>query len=436
MDRLRSKEHYFYFFIIVVMSALYLYVRFFGLDGTHFGFDQLKHLKFRLVFVSYAFIGLVIVLAPLMDRWLRTIQITELREWKHFLIFAFAIAMISVILFFLFRNEFINKDGQRYARKFLQDIPDRGAHVTHDEMWELYLHSRFWFYTNRLFAWSVPFSFQVMSSFAGGIFIFLLFFAYYKNIWGKYLLIGVLSGGYMQLFFGDVENYTLVSVLLLLYFIVSWRFISGRHTIIVPVIVLATAITFHLLAGWLLPSLFVLYWWAFRRGEYKEIALSILYSVLIIGVTLLFFHYNGLPIEELYFNSHAMGHGGTVKMLVVPSLEHYRQIVNMLFLLIPPVLFFIPMILYKRIQITAHNFFLIVSVFCMLLLLFIWNPILGVYADWNLYAPGIIPLAILFWYNFGSIDDLKFKHQIFLGIFLISAIHTYSWIISNHFYQM
>ncbi len=436
MERKNLKEYYSYIIIYAFMSALYLYVRFFALDENLFGFDQLKNLKFRVVFISYAFICLIIVLTPIIIRRFQFSLGIESMDRIQFFVLALTVALICATLFFLFRNEFINSDGQKYSFKFLRDIPEMGAHMTHDEMWELYLHSRFWYYMDHFFGWSVPFSYQIMSSFAGGVFIFIL--SYFSKNYissGIYFFIGMLSGGYMQLFFGDVENYTLVTVLLLVYIILSIRFIARKNSIIAPSVVLAIAISFHLLAGWLLPSLLLLYWWAFKRRDTQKIMWSLLLSGLVIGITLLFFHYNGLPIDKLFFESHALGHGGTKRMLVMPSWEHYSQIVNLLFLLFPSLLFFIPMISHKRILLTDENIFLIISSLCMLVLMFIWNPILGVYEDWNLFAPGMISLATLFWRNFSVIEDMKHKPQIFIGIFLISSLHSYSWIISNHFYN-
>ena len=82
--------------------------------------------------------------------------------------------IVCIMVFLLLRNNFINYDGQAFTEKFHRDVAISGAHVTHDEMWELYVHSRFWYYTNRFFDWSVTFSYQVLSSIAGGVFIFFL----------------------------------------------------------------------------------------------------------------------------------------------------------------------------------------------------------------------------------------------------------------------
>jgi hypothetical protein len=430
MSKKTLKEHQIYLLMIFFMGLVYILVRFFALGESLFGFEQLKHIPFRMVFVIYALILLLILLAPQIERMRQKFGAIDQGQF----LIAIVIAAVSAWIFFLFRNEFINQDGEKFIRKFVVSIPDMGYHASHDEMWELYLHSRVWDYANRFLGWSVAYSYQVVSSIAGGMFVFLLiYFSKYFKGRAIYFSLGVLSSGFMQLFFGDVENYTLVSVLLFYYFFVSKGYIEGKYSFILPVITLATAITFHLLAGWLLPSLLILFWQAYKRREYREMAYSIFFSMLILGSTLIFFHYNGLTMDQLFNNSHALGHGGTVRMLVTPSFAHYWQIANMLFLLFPAILFFIPMFLYKRIRLTTYQLFLSISSLCMLLLMFIWNPMLGVYQDWNLFAPGMIPLAILFWSNFVNIENLKFRAQIYVGTILLSALHSYAWIISNHY---
>lgn len=84
------------------------------------------------------------------------------------------LALLAVVVFFLLRSNSPNPDGVSFTEKFERNVPLHGAHVTHDEMWEFYLHSRFWLYSNRAFGWSVEQSYQVLSCLAGGVFVFLL----------------------------------------------------------------------------------------------------------------------------------------------------------------------------------------------------------------------------------------------------------------------
>lgn len=68
----------------------------------------------------------------------------------------------------------MNSDAFGFYEKFLYDVPLKGARLTHDEMWDLYIHSRFWFITNQRFDWIIELSCQVLSCLAGGVFIYFL----------------------------------------------------------------------------------------------------------------------------------------------------------------------------------------------------------------------------------------------------------------------
>lgn len=440
----RLQEHHLYVILIVLMNLCYLYSSFLSeslFDQVLFGFNQLSHISFLLLLLFYIITGSTIF-------WVETVLYKLQMATKIFLkvfnakrgIFVI-ISLFFFLIFLNFRNEFVNPDGLKFPAKFSKDVFRLGAHVTHDQMLELYIHSRFWYYTHLLWGWSVRYSYQFLSAFVGGIFVFILQILTQKiteKLNRRFLAFFCLtiSGGFMQLFFGDVENYTLVSLVILLYFFSAFLFLKREWGIIMPSIILSLAICCHLLAGWLIPSLLYLYFVATKRKLHYHVALGGVSFLIIFLLTLLFFHFHSLPIRNLYYHSHALGHGGNIKeMLVQPSIGYYWQIINLLFLIFPSVYLFIPLLKFKRINTTdPFNIFLIFSSSYMLIFMFIWNAAIGVYNDWNLFAPVAIPLSILCWYNYIQIEGLKHKTRISLGIFYTSAIHSYSWIISNHFY--
>ena len=435
MLKVKIKEHQLYIFIIVLMNLSYLSVAFGVRGDALFGFNQLRHLKPLILIGLYSIFIVVILAAPKLTLSLKSIRRYFVdRPWQA-VAAALLLAVLAALVFFKLRSFFINEDGLVFQEKFETDVPAIGAHVTHDEMWELYLHSRFWDHAQRLWGWSVPMSYQVLSSLAGGIFVFLLLLSQYRRDSGFLFVAGILAGGYMQLFFGDVENYTLTSVLIFAYLWAGILFLEEEITVVWPSGLLALAMMFHLLSGWLLPSLLYLYWLALKRKAHKTASIGLFLSALIVAGTLMFFHFNGLPIEDLFNNSNISAQGGSiVEMLSEPSLNLYWQLTNLLFLLFPALLFFVPLLLYGRIRLTPTNTFLLIATVFMLIFMAVWKPGLGVYGDWNLFAPSSIPLAILFWINFLKLDRLKYKKHIFWGIVLTAAIHSYAWIISNHYY--
>ncbi|HAW52199.1 MAG TPA: hypothetical protein DCX54_07720 [Flavobacteriales bacterium] len=399
-----------------------------------FGLSQLRYLANHITFILAAliFVGVIVYLYKY-GLFTRLLQMHNnyLTITARILLSVFAVG-----IFFLLRNNFLNPDGVDFAEKFARDIPLYGAHVTPDEMWELYLHSRFWFYTNQYLGWSVQTSYQVMSCLAGGVFIFLLL-TYSPRLYPESPFIAFMmciSGGYMQLFFGDVENYTLTTTLILAYFLFSALFIEKMASILLPSITLAIAITFHLISGFLAPSLLILWWISWKRGEKKLLPYAGIGFIIPIGLTLFFFHFNGLPINSLWYKSVAYNNGlGIVSMLVKPSLKYYFAMANLIFLLMPTWICLVPLIIYKRIAFDQLNTHLLTAAGGMTILLLGWNAGFGPYRDWNLYATAALPISFLVWRNILQIKALqtKFSPAYILGG--ISLFHSFVWIIHNHF---
>lgn len=425
-----------YLGVLVVLAIMYLYYGYFRPPGW-FGFNQLQHTSPVISFCMVALAGLGwVARSRLFGLWTKlNARMSRLTGSQKTQVLLLAL-LVCGLLFWGLRNEFINNDGIQLEPKFARDVPVRGAHLTHDEILELFVHSRFWFYTNQLFGWSVAQSYQVLSSIGGVFFVALLFkygFALGRERGGM-IVAGVAACGFMQLFFGDVENYTLVSVLILAYLYTGHLYLKRRCSLIVPSAILGTAMMFHLLAGWLLPSLVYLYWMSARKREFRAMALGAVSGLVICCCTIAYFHYNGLPLKELYYNSHAFGHGGDIGgQLADVSLDSYFQKINLLFLLVPPVIFIIPMILFGRIGWRPETAFLSIATFFMVVFMFIWKAMLGVYDDWNLFAPAMIPLSILLWHTMSRANSLPWKNSIAYFTIMLSALHSYSWIVSNHF---
>ena len=400
-----------------------------------FGFDQLRPLGW-FAFVLPVLVGVTLRLP--WDRVIRPVETLLARiaglSSRARLLVTVGVGTYSFTWFLGLRNQFINPDGRVFSAKFHADIPVRGATVSHDEMLELYLHSRFWYHTSRAFGWTVEFSYQFLSSVAGGIFVVLLltlgWVALGEKRWIVFVL-GVGTAGFMQLFFGDVENYTLVTALILVYLLTAYLYLEGRVGLLAPNGVLALAITFHLLAAFLLLSLAYLYLVALQRRQLLSVAVAAVTLIAIPAAVVVYFHYHGLPFEVIR-TSNAFGQAGKLQRFAAPSLEYHGQIVSLLFLLFPPLLCFVPLLAYKRIALTRFNIFMALAVIVFMGYVFIWRAALGVYNDWNLYAPAALPLAVFFWYNFARADWLVNKAGVTAALILTSGIHSYAWIIRNH----
>jgi hypothetical protein len=69
----------------------------------------------------------------------------------------------------------------------------------------------------------------------------------------------LLTPGLMQLFFGNVENYSLLAAGTLVYLWTGVRFLQGKTSLFVPSVALGTTVWIHLAAAWLLPTLAYLF---------------------------------------------------------------------------------------------------------------------------------------------------------------------------------
>ncbi len=58
---------------------------------------------------------------------------------------------------------------------------------------------------------------------------------------------------------------------------------------------------------------------------------------------------------------------------------------------------------------------------------------MGVYSDWNLFAALGIPLSVLIWYNLLKAEDLWHRPVLVQAMFWVFGMHSYSWIVANHF---
>jgi hypothetical protein len=345
------------------------------------------------------------------------------------------LAVLAAVVFWTLRTRFLNPDGAALAHKFMTDIPWRGAHVTHDEMWELYLHSRFWLWTVQHFRWTVEYSYQVLSCLAGGVFVFLLL-TYCRLLVSDRPLSAFLlmvSGGYMQLFFGDVENYTLTAVWVMAYFLGSALFLRKRVSVVVPSLLLAVSLTFHLLAGFLIPSLAYLWVVAWRQGRRGEVVLAGVVFGAITVLTLLFFDLHGLPIRDLWYHSHACGQGGHfLRNLAEPSVSYYLAIVNLAFLLVPAWVLVVPLLVCGRIPMDPLNTHLAIASGFMAAFFLFWKAQLGVYMDWNLFAIAALPISFLVWRNVLRKEVPLGTRRPVAVLGLLFFVHSCSWVVANH----
>lgn len=98
----------------------------------------------------------------------------------------------------------------------------------------------------------------------------------------------VLTQGYMQLFFGYVENYTFYAVALTTYLGLALAYLQNRIPLVAPLLAMILTLSFHLSAGALLPSALFLIGYALISPTRRTRALRDLALTLVAAIALSF----------------------------------------------------------------------------------------------------------------------------------------------------
>jgi hypothetical protein len=196
---------------------------------------------------------------------------------------------------------------------------------------------------------------------------------------------------------------------------------------------LATAMCFHLLAGWLLPSLIYLFWidWQERRDLRNLIVCA--GSGAAVGLaTVAYFNAHGLP-WKLFIEGH-VGHALRFQSVWAgrqpPS--YYLAQVNLLFLLCPAVALLVPLIVFDRRPYDREATFLAIAAGMLLIFQALWRAQLGVYNDWNLFAIGGLCVGLFVWRRVGGLADAEPARRVAVALAATYALHACSWIAANH----
>ena len=409
---------------VAAMTALYAF-SVFAAGADLFGVDIARSFGWWSFAVSAAVLvtvlGLVAIFNP---RWPIDHQATAL-----------VAAALSWPVFWVLRTNWLNADGNMLTPKLEADVPRVGAHLTHDELLELFFHSRLWYYTHQWWGWSVVHAYQVASCTAGAVFIYVLIRLTRRVAQpAPWLFVaGVLAGGYMQLFFGDVENYTITAAIVAFYVLAACRFLEGEVALWVPATALAIAAGFHLEAAWLWPSaLYLAFISHRRRGDRSEAIAAAGAACTILAAAFLYFQFHGLPLMR-FFSSHA-GHALRMNgvFAIGMPLRYYLDQLDLFLLLSPAVLMAIPLSIWRRYGRDEITVFLGVSAASMLLLQVIWRSQIGVLDDWNLYSLGGLLTSLFLWRAIAGAVRTRGFQLTAAACAAVAWLHSYSWIVMNH----
>ncbi|MCU0502763.1 MAG: DUF4175 domain-containing protein [Anaerolineae bacterium] len=390
--------------------------------------------------------------------WLRRVRFGA--PWTRL-----AIALLSVIPFYLFRIQHL-RWGDAYI--LIHAIPHPQARLTYT--WQapldLFLHAKAWALGNRLFGWPDPTPvYWLISAAAGVVFVWLLLgLAHWlgRDRTERFLLVGLVASlGLMQLFFGYIENYTLMTVGVLITIWLALRAQRGEIALVWPATALALTHAFHPSTIILAPSLLYLarqirhtagpepQGFGLRaHTSYKRLLLQIAIPYLLVLIGIFAFMTAGGHGLAALLGSDAPG-GGDRSWLVplvqtstrwehytMFSLGHLLDITNGQLLVAPviwPGLLLAFAFAGPRVprRDGAFRLLLLMSLLYLLLTL-TWNPDYGGKRDWDLFAPAALPVAILFGYVLArALPERNALRGAGCALIAAQALHTVMWIYQN-----
>ena len=371
-------------------------------------------------------------------------------------------ALLAGLLFWLARLGHL-RWGDSYMLSVALSYPDLELRVVYN--WQapltVFLHQRLWqFVANPLFGWSVEQVYAAVSIICGMIFVYVLL-NFVARLGRTVLEAAVLAGlllttGAIQLFFGYVENYTLVSLGLLVTLFLGWQSLQGDLRPLWPALTFSLTNAFHPSTVFLWPGLWLLAWLCWRRGYVSGrgiVVQTVSPPLLVGGALLLLMESGGHGLSALLGVDRPGGGDGlwfvplfqtTTKWqhYTMFSTAHLLDWLN-IHLLISP--FGLPLIvltlftvyhfrltIFDRQSERDYAYFLGLTAAMYLLFTWLWNPDYGGRKDWDLFAPSAFVYTLLAGYllTHTLTNRTKLSRAGLLAI-AVSLLHTTAWIFTN-----
>jgi len=413
-----------------------------------------------------------LVLSPVNDalgRWLYRLWITlpgkvHRRRW-----FA-ATAVATAVPFWLFHIRHLRWGDADFIVKALSYTgPDRPIWTIYN--WQsplaIFIHAQLWLLLNPFSGVGVDTLYAATSVLSGVGFVYVLFLL--ADLLGrdrleKAILFGlVATTGSMQLFFGYVENYTIISLGLILTLYLGVRCLQGEISLPWPSLALAVTNAFHPSTIVLWPALGYVGWRVagLPRGKGPDWVRLVLPPILVLAALAALMTAGGHGPWHILTDDRP---GGADAVWFVPlfqvttkwqrytmfSLAHLLDWANEHFLISP---FGVPLLLLAFVNRVVRRRpaeavvesspqpaqddagvtpFLTIASFVYLLLTFVWNPDYGGRKDWDLFAPSAFVYTLLAAYLL--VRQVRDRHELarFARLLIAtSALHTAAWVYYN-----
>ncbi|HWR83763.1 MAG TPA: tetratricopeptide repeat protein [Candidatus Deferrimicrobium sp.] len=253
-------------------------------------------------------------------------------------------------------------------------------------------------------------SFQIVSIASGMLLVSFVAYAawrlFERNVDRIVFLLGIATGGYMLLFFGYVENYSLFVLSIAIYALVGLLVADDRINLWLLLPPAGCAIFFHVFGVLLLPSALYLLIVKSKHGRVfrrLHVGNRVLFGAALAVVVVLvymyfyttdyFFRFAFLPVLKDRF---------TVGGYTLFSMSHLVDYCNLLLLLLPGA----PLLAARLYSSTAGKLFehkpyrfLLALLAPTLAAAFVFDPKIGMPRDWDLFSFAGVPLSVFFYYH-------------------------------------
>lgn len=256
------------------------------------------------------------------------------------------------------------------------------------------------------------------------------------------LFIGLTALGTSQLWFGHIENYSLVTSASTLSILFAIYHLRGRGKLWPVGLISGLAISFHPQAIFIMPALIcLLSGWRERRWIHQMVILALTSSVVPL-VTIALLLSMQVPIP-----SFADGYAGDPQLFLsisqATSLQQVGDALNNLWLLVP----FLPLILWvvagltKARQIYQDRVFIYLSVLVISLLtyFFAFQNDLPRYRDWDLFAivaPAMALWLLYTWLQLNHLGESPMRWATLSTSLCFAVMMTGTFVGVNHFYHL
>lgn len=439
-----------------------------GLDEYVWGFYWLRDFSpgTRVAAVSAVFVTAI----PAVNRSLRRVFARTVRFVANATGAAgpsLVVASLTVVSWLL-RSQAVYGDGLGTIYEL-----QIGEVINWKEPLDRFITSRAYVITNQMFGWKPAPAIALVSCAAG--------IGYWTTALALARLIGadlgervavfllLVSIGAVQVFFGNVENYSLLGAGTTCYLYAGLRYLRTGRGFDWAVVALAVTACIHLSAVWLVPTLAVLAWLGLagdaaetlrlprptpeaRRRFATEARSGFAAAALVSGITLTLGTYFLGSTQGLSQDNFGGGDGRMwvplfetstqFEKFTMFSVDHLAAVANEVLLICPT-----GVVLVVGYLLAAPNhrqgcdrvgIFLISACASFLTYIFLFNPDqagvrVGILNEWDLFSPPAWPLIVLgawLWKSRGR-EDRERQHYVATVVIATGMVHASAWILSN-----